>query len=54
MGALFLASKLEENMTPPRNAVSVFYHILQPNEPTLEVTKCYLLILSIQLFNLFL
>lgn len=39
MGSLFLASKIEENMISPRKALSVFYHILQPSEPALEVNR---------------
>ena len=37
MGALFLASKVAENMRAPRVVVSTFYKIMQPGFPPIEV-----------------
>ena len=36
MGSLFLASKVEENLAPPRNVIIIFHHLLRPNYPAIE------------------
>jgi cyclin L len=41
MGALFLASKVEENMRSPRQVLSVFYHLLQPGPPLEVASQLY-------------